>query len=138
MIINYKKNNLHALSSYDGKELVWLSPGMNEFPSHIWKIHEKDKEIVKMLDDKIIELFEAKVTYRNDDGKKVTKIIGKDDEPLDLKLLDEKKAIEVVKSTYKKNILERWNDEEFRHKVKRELEKQMKALFSDKKESESE
>jgi hypothetical protein len=128
MLIKYNKNNVHALGSFDGKTINWLSPGWNEFPSDIWKIYENDKEIQRMLADKQIELLEEKIITGKGKNKTV-EIIGKSDEELHLSKLPEAKAIELIKGTLNRKMLERWIDEEVRHKVKRALVEQLKPLL---------
>lgn len=134
MFIKYNKNNLHALGTYDGKDIKFLRPGWNEFPSDIFKLYENDAEIKRMIEDKTIEVMAEKVVIQ--DGKrKITKIIGKDDEEVHVKELPEAKAIEVVKGTLNRDILQRWMDEETRHKVKRAIDAQLKPLLPDAKAS---
>jgi hypothetical protein len=128
MLIRYTKNNIHALGSHDGKEIKWLTPGWNEFPSHIWKQYENDAEIKKMIADGAIELLADKVTVK--EGRKtVTKVLGAGDEELRIKDLPEPRAIELVKQTLNRGMLQRWDDEETRHKVKRALAAQIKPLL---------
>lgn len=127
MFIQYNKNNIHALGTPDGKEIKFLRPGWNEFPSNIFKLYEKDPEILRMIADKIIVLMNEKVTV-NQGKKKVTKVIGQDDEEIVLKDFSDSKAVEVVGGTLNKDLLQRWDDEENRHKVKRALAAQLKKL----------
>lgn len=128
MLIKYNNTNLHALSTYDGKDIKWLKPGWNEFDSTVWVQHEKDPSIQKMIADGVIELMAEKVKVK-EGGKTVTKVLGKSDEELNIKHLDEKKAIEVVEATWDRDMLQRWADEETRHKVKRAVDKQLKPLL---------
>jgi hypothetical protein len=143
LFIKYNGTNVHAFGHIDQdktkptiggpQNIVWLRPGWNEFPSHIWEMYTKPTvhpEVQKMLDDKKIELMDEKVGT----GKK-KKTLGQDDEPFNLKDLTDSKAIEVVKSTFNREILQRWSDEENRSKVKRALEEQIKPLLPDKKAS---
>ncbi|CAM6004899.1 unnamed protein product [Sphagnum balticum] len=48
--------------------------------------------------------------------KFVETIIGQDDAEVTLKYFSEKQAIDVVKNTWNRDILQRWLDEEMRHK----------------------
>lgn len=128
MFIKYNNTNLHALGSFDGKQISWLRPGWNEFPSALFKLYEKDPEILKMIEDKKIELLNEKVSQVKG-KKKVTLHIGMSDEPIHTTDLPERKAIEIIKGTYNRDILQRWEDEETRHKVKRAIAEQVKPLL---------
>lgn len=46
-------------------------------------------------------------------------ILGQDDRPLKLKWLDEKTAIVMAQGMFNRDTLQRWLDEEVRHKVKK-------------------
>jgi hypothetical protein len=142
MLIKYNGVNIHALGRVETdtkklkknpmtgspSDIAWLRPGWNEFPSAIWKMYEAHPDIVRMIDDKKIELMDVTVVT----GKKKIKV-GADDSELHLGMLEEKFAIKVVKETFNRAMLHRWMDEETRHKVKRELEKQIKPLMNEKK-----
>lgn len=139
MMIKYSGTNIHALGhieqdktkpSYGPQDIHWLRPGWNEFPSHVWRMYEDHPEILKKLKDGTIELMDEKV-LAGKNGKK--KSIGTSDEPIDLKDLPESKAIEIVKGTYNREMLQRWLDEENRSKVKRSLEEQIKPLLPESK-----
>lgn len=123
MFINYTKPNCHTLATPDGKEFHHLRPGWQEFPKRIWDLYKDDPEIKRMVADGDIVLMAEKVQ----DGKK-TKTIGQDDQPVDLKDLPIDKAIKIAKETLNRDLLQRWADEETRHKVKRILESQIKEL----------
>lgn len=129
MFIKYTKANLHTLATHDGKELAHLRPGWNEFPSRVWDENKNDAEIKRMIEDGDIVLMEDRVEQKVG-KKKIVKIIGKTDEPVALKDLDEKRAIEVAGETFNLDMLQRWMDEETRHKVKRAIDKQVKAINS--------
>ena len=122
MLIKYNKTNCLALGSFDNSEIAVLRPGWNEFPSHIWNKHEGDKQLKKLIEDGEIEFL--KVTSL---GKGKKKEAGQDAE-LHIKDLDETKAIGITKSTFNRDMLQRWIDEENRSKVKRALEKQMQTI----------
>ena len=127
MFIKYNKVNLHALATYDGKQLAHLRPGWNEFPNHIWEQNKNDTEILRMIEEGDIEVMEEKIVEKV--GKKtIVKIVGQTDGPVMLKDFDEKKAVDVVNDTYNVDLLQRWMDEESRHKVKRALDKKLKAI----------
>lgn len=137
MFIKYNGKNIHALGHIDedpkkvvsGPQAIhWFRPGWNEFPSNIWKMYEKHPEIVKMLEDKKIELLNEKTTVQKG-KKKVTVHLGMNDEPIELKDFSEQVAIKIVKETYNRDMLQRWEDEENRHKVKRALVEQIKPLL---------
>jgi hypothetical protein len=128
MFIKYTKPNNHALSNLKGDVIAVLRPGWNEFPSEIFEINKNDPEIKGMIADGHIEFLDAKVTSM-EGRKKVTKVIGADDSEVHVKDLDEKKAIEVIKSTYNRDLLQRWIDEENRSKVKLAIDAQLKPLL---------
>lgn len=87
-----------------------------------------------MLKKGKIELlsYTAKVRVRTAAGKVkvVTRVIGQDDKPVKLKYFDEVTAMKIVKGTLNRDILQRWLDEERRHKVKKALRKQIKPLIT--------
>ena len=160
MFIKYNNTNVHALPyvqmvpitvrnkktgkkrtvmridhSQSPQDIQWLRPGWNEFPSNVWLQNQEHPSIKKMLKEKVIEVMNEKVVVKN--GKaKVTKIVGLDDSEIDLKVFAEARAIEIVKETLNRDILQRWLDEEMRHKVKRALMKQIEPLLNNTKEEE--
>jgi hypothetical protein len=129
MLIKYNGTNVHAFGSPDGKQISWLRPGWNEFPKQIWDMYANHPDVITMLSDKKLELLNEKVEVPSKGKKKEYREIGMTDEPLSLKDLSESKAIEVVKGTYNRDMLQRWLDEENRHKVKRALDAQIKPLL---------
>jgi hypothetical protein len=159
MFINYKETNVHALPHVSSKtvkvrnkrtgkvrlearmegqspqDIHWLRPGWNEFPKHVWEQNKDHPSIKKMLKENKIVLLAEPVTVTQG-SKKVKKIIGMDDEEVSLKLFTDVRAIEIVKETLNRDILQRWLDEETRHKVKRALKKQIEPLLNNEKEDE--
>lgn len=125
MLIKYNKTNIHALGTSDGKEIYNLRPGWNEFPARIWKQYETHPDIKQMLSARDIELMKYK--------PKKGKAIGLDDSELHLTDLKDDDAISVASSTFSRPMLQRWLDEETRHKVKRVVEKQLTPLLPEKK-----
>ena len=155
MFIKYNDTNVHALphvtmktvklkNKKTGKvrfvervdhgqspqDIQWLRPGWNEFPSHVWEQNKEHPGIKKMLKDKKIELLNETVVVV-EGKKKIKKVVGMDDEEISLKLFSEARAIEICKDTLNRDILQRWIDEETRHKVKRALIKQIKPLLNE-------
>jgi hypothetical protein len=128
MLIQYNKPNNHALSNLKGDAIVVLRPGWNEFPSEIFNVHKDDSEIKGMIADGTIKFLKEKVVTM-EGRKKVTKTVGEDDSELHVKDLDEKKAIEVIKATFNRDMLQRWMDEETRSRVKRAIDAQIKPLL---------
>lgn len=154
MFIKYNDTNVHALpyvtmiprkirnkrtgkvrtemkvdTNQSPQDIQWLRPGWNEFPKHIWEQNKENPSVKKMLAEGKIELLSETITVSMG-KKKVTKTIGMDDEPVNLKDLSETKSIELVKGTLNRDILQRWLDEETRHKVKRALSKQIEPLLN--------
>lgn len=144
MFIKYNGTNVHAMGQVNAtdmkmnqspQEVKWLQPGWNEFPSEIWKQNEKNPQIQKWLKKGVIELLSETVSVRIRDKKTgkvktVKKTLGSTDVEMTIKYFDEKKAIDIVKHTFNRDILQRWIDEERRHKVKRALDKQIKPLLN--------
>ena len=160
MFIKYNDTNVHAIpdvqmkavrlknkktgkvrieqrlsGSQSPQDIKWLRPGWNEFPSDLWAKTKDHPGIKKMLAEKTIELLSEKVVI-TEGRKKITKIIGQDDEEVSLKFFNEVKAIEILKGTLNRDILQRWMDEETRHKVKRALKKQIEPLLNNTKKEE--
>ena len=126
MLIRYTKTNVHTFPvTAEAKEVVKLKPGLNEFPSKVWKLWEKHPIVVGMIEDGDIELVNLKSEAK---GKAKPKVIGKDDKELRIKELSAKDAIKVVKETFDRDMLERWQAEETRHTVKKELDKALEKF----------
>lgn len=144
MFIKYSGNNVHAMPYVNstGKDLIqspqdvqWFRPGWNEFPAAVWKQNEKNPQVQKMLQKGILEVFSQKVKVQVKDKKSgrvktVEKVVGLDDKPIKLKYFDEKQSVEIVKGTLNREILQRWIDEERRHKVMKALRKQIEPLLN--------
>lgn len=158
MFIKYNETNVHAMphvkmktvrlknkktgkvrteqridASLAPQDIKWLRPGWNEFPREVWEQNKSNPGIKKMIADGKIELLAEKVVTTVG-KKKVTKIIGQDDEEVSLRDFSEVRALQIVKDTLDRDILQRWLDEETRHKVKRALSKQIKPLLNSEKE----
>lgn len=154
MFIKYNEKNVHALphmkmttkrlrnrktgkvrtiqvvdSNLAPNDIKWLRPGWNEFPKDTWDQNKNNPGILKMLKAGKIEVLEEKVSFY-EGRKKITKVVGIDDEQVVLQQFPEPRAIKIAKETWDRGILQRWLDEETRHKVKRVLEKQIKPLLS--------
>jgi hypothetical protein len=125
------RTEMRVDSRQSPQEVHWLRPGWNEFPSHIWEQNKAAPSIQAMLKDGTIELMKERTKVKDPKtGKLVEKIIGADDREISLSFFDDKKAIDIVKNTYNRDILQRWIDEETRHKVKRVLTKQIEPLLN--------
>lgn len=155
MFIKYNETNCHALphvtqrpvtlvnkktgakrrvmridTTQSPTDIKWLRPGWNEFPKAVWDQNKDHPQIQKMLRKKKIELMSEKVTITKG-GKKVTRVVGLEDEQIRLRWFDEKRALGIVKDTYDRELLQRWLDEESRSRVKRKLEKQITPLLAE-------
>jgi hypothetical protein len=157
MMIKYSGTNVHAMahineaalkSMKDGdakaiaiqtpQDVKWLRPGWNEFPRATWEQNKEHPEIKKMLKKKVIELmeYEAKIKIKDPKTgrpKTVTRMVGADDKPVKLKWFDEITAKKIVTETLNRDMLQRWMDEETRHKVKKVLRKQIEPLMNNNK-----
>lgn len=111
------------MGSLDGKEIHCLSPGWNNFPTHIWSMYESHPDIVKMIKDGDVEIMDKVVK----EGKK-TRVVGADDKPVELTDFSEDEAVKIVASTFKREMLQNWLDGDNRSKVRRALEKQIDKL----------
>jgi hypothetical protein len=132
MMIKYNGVNIHAMADFKGAMSIHgLRPGWNEFPQHVWEQNKDNDTIKKFLEDGTIELMAEKVVVQ-EGKKKTTKILGIDDNELRLTELPEHKAIKVAKDTFNREILQRWIDEETRHKVKRALVDQLDSVVNPK------
>ncbi|SRR5579875_2527930 len=143
MFIKYNGTNVHALPYINKaqahimqspQDVKWLRPGWNEFPKEVWEQNKEHPAIKKMLKKGTIELLNYKASLKVRDKKsgrlkKVVKMLGQDDKPIKLKHFDEPTALKIIKGTLNREILERWLDEERRHKIKRALRKQIKPLL---------
>lgn len=130
-----KRTVMRVDTTQSPQDIQWLRPGWNEFPKHVWEQNENHPGVQKMLKDKTIRLMAEKIQIKSG-KKKITKVVGQDDEEIDLKLFAEARAIEIVKETLNRDILQRWLDEETRHKVKRALTKQIEPLLNNTKDEE--
>lgn len=153
MFIQYKDTNVHAMpqlayrpvrvkNKKTGKarmvdklvtdqapqDVFWLRPGWNEFPKKIWDQNSTHPQIVRMMKRKKIVLLTDTVEVKKG-GKKVKLQVGLTDVPIRLRWFDAKRAIEILKNTLNRDLLQRWLDEETRSPVKRALEAQIKPLL---------
>ena len=160
MFIKYNETNIHAIphiktkqvrlknrktgkvrieDRIDGaqspQDIKWLRPGWNEFPREVWEQNKKSPVLMQMIKDKKIEVMNETVVV-TEGKKKVKKVVGQDDEEVSLRLFSETRALEIVKDTLNRDMLQRWMDEETRHKVKRMLAKQIKPLLNNTKSDE--
>lgn len=122
MLIKYTGTNVHALATKDGKVIASLRPGWNEFPMALFKANENDSEVCAWI--KSGKLAFLSKGY----GKKAKPLHRFDDEELHLSELEADQALEVVKETYNRAMLQRWLDEETRHRVKRAVDKQLRKV----------
>jgi hypothetical protein len=154
MFIKYSGTNCHAMGNInkaslaamktpgrEAKALIqspqdvkWLRPGWNEFSTECWDQNKNHPQIVKMIKKNIIEIMNhtAKVKVRDKKGKVklVQRLIGQDDRPVRLTYFDEKSAVKIAKETWNRELLQRWLDEERRHKVAKVLRKQIEPLLN--------
>ena len=130
MLIQYNKTNLHSFpTDAQAKHIVSLKPGVNQFPKEVWD-KWKDTEICKqMIEDGDIELLEFKAEADEE------KVIGKDDEPLNLSELRVKDAEAVVKQTFDVKLLEEFELMENRMTVKKAIKSQIKKIMDEGKET---
>lgn len=142
MFLKYNKPNNHVLSTFGAgvggvmaqPDIKVIRPGWQEFPKHIFDMHQNDPHMISMIKDGTIEISEMAVKEKV--GKKTATVeLGKSDAEVHLtKIPDEKKCIEIVNGTFDRGLLQRWIDEENRSKVKRALEKRMKDVYDKKEE----
>jgi hypothetical protein len=147
MFIKYNGTNVHAFghvtkAAMEGKKFIqapqdvkWFQPGWNEFPKVVWDQNKDHPQIKSMLKRGLIELFSypAEIKVKDKKTGKIKRqkvVLGQDDRPIKLKWIDEKMAIIIVKSMFVRDTLQRWLDEEMRHKVKKALRKQIEPLLN--------
>lgn len=160
MFIQYNDTNVHALPTMRYREVrlrnkktgkirtvkkldvaqspndvKWLRPGWNEFPKDVWEQNKDHPSIQSMLKSGKIVVMADKVVVQQG-KKKIAKVVGQDDSEITLEVFPERRAIDIVKNTYDRDLIQRWLDEETRHKVKRALVKQIEPLRGPDKESE--
>jgi hypothetical protein len=158
MFIKYSGTNVHAMAQINEtalkamkkgaktaviqtpQDVKWLRPGWNEFPKAVWEQNKNHPEILKMLKKGKIELFSAKAKVKVKDArgkiKIVERMVGMDDRPIRLRWFDEKLAMKLARETLNRDILQRWIDEETRHRVKKVLRKQIEPLLPSKEDDE--
>lgn len=132
-----KKRTVMKLDlSQSPQDIPFLRPGWNEFPKHVWEQNRDHPGIKKMIKDKMIQVMSDVVSVKV--GKKTIKLaIGQDDKELSLQDFSAERAAEIVKQTWNRDMLQRWLDEETRHKVKRTLTKQIKPLLNESKDEDN-
>lgn len=118
-------------------DVKWFRPGWNNFPKAVWDQNADHPQIRKLIKKGVLVLFceKAKVKVLNKKTgrtKFVTKEVGMDDKPIKLRYFDEKLALKIVKETWDRDLLQMWDDDERRHKVKRALRKQIEPLLASK------
>lgn len=150
MFIHWKKKNVHILGSHDGRDVLILQPGWNEGSDLIWKQYENDPEVKTFLEEGVLSLHEhpeaGKEVSRQGSGREVKekgrstgkveiqqpRYLGEGDQEVHInQITDEKKALDIVRNTWNKKLLERWFDEETRSRVKKALDSQLKNLTND-------
>lgn len=124
--IKYNKPNVHAFGDLEGKEVKALMPGWNEFPLRMWTKYESHPDVKKMLADKVIEIHPT---------MKALKKGVKAPEEFDVTKLAESDATKVVGETFSRDLLNRWQDEETRSKVKKAIRERITDLFETKDET---
>lgn len=141
MFIHYSGTNVHSMGLVNStqmkmnqspQEVRWLQPGWNEIPTKIWDQNKTNPTIKNMLTRGVIKILPDQVQVKFKKAGKITKkklAIGEHDKPIALSLFEEKRAIEIVKDTYNRDILQRWEDEETRIKVRKALNKQLAPLL---------
>lgn len=116
------------------REVFSFKPGWNLFPNHVWEQNVNTPSIQKMIKKKTIEFMAHKVTVnqRTSSGKlkKVERVIGQDDKPVKLKYFGELDAVKIVKSTWNRDMLQEWLEEETRYRVKKVISKQVEPLLA--------
>lgn len=130
MLIKYNKENI--LSFPVGNEpsgTLKIQPGMNEFPSDVFKAVEKHPIVSFLVESGVIE-FPTFKAEKKEKGKE--KIIGKKDEEIDLSELSVKDANTLVRETFNLEMLDRWDVAETRIKVKKVIEKQLEDIHNPK------
>jgi hypothetical protein len=152
MFIKYTGTNVHALGQVNMANLKLnqsplavksLQPGWNEFPKDVWEQNKNHPSIKQMLKDGKLQIMDDQVVVKakSESGKIAKKkiAVGTYDKKMKLLWFDEKRAVEIIKDTYNRDLLKRWTDEETRSRVKKALDKQIKPLLhSDKEEDENE
>lgn len=142
MFIHYKGTNVHAMGMINGTEMKmnqspqdvrWLQPGWNEIPKQVWEQNKTSPSIKNMVNRGIISVLpdkvQVKVKTKSGNLAKKTMSVGEHDKAIVLSLFDEARAIELVKDTFNRDILQRWDDQETRIKVRKALTKQLAPLL---------
>lgn len=137
MLIKYNRPNIH-----DAYQLKFY-PGINNVDSAQWDICKKDSEIQRMLTDGIFEEIRPEVRSEapalHTDGNNTeagtvttTQVPTTFDNDLpDLGSFNDKKAIDLIKSTYNYDILTTWKTTEKRTKVLKAIETQVNELAAE-------
>lgn len=161
MLIKYNNNNVHALPSVKKKmvtlvnkktgkkrtvvkldlsqspqDIKFLRPGWNEFPREVWEQNKEHPQILKMLAEGKIELMSEVVVVKSG-SKKTSLMIGESEDPLVLKQLEVPKAVKIIKGTFNREMLQRWQDDEIRSTVKKAITEQLDPLLNPKKSGDS-
>lgn len=116
MLVKYNEANIR--DAYGMK----LKPGINDVSPTHWELAtktHKDKEILALLESGALELLEK------DEAPKSEEPVAKTES---LKGFSEKKALELVKSTFDAEMLQLWKAGEDRQKVIVALEKQIEVM----------
>lgn len=137
MFVHYSGTNVHALGFFNKANLKMnqspqyvkgLQPGWNEIPNELWEQNKGNPIIKHMLAKKTITIMPDVVTVTSG-GKKKKVAVGQSDVKIRLRWFEEKRAVEIVKQTFNRDVLQRWEEEEQRPKVVKALKKQIEPLL---------
>jgi len=128
MLLEYKNKNVLSIPvNNQASGTARIVPGINEFSNDLWK-EFKDHPVVKGMVESG-QLKEVTVQEAKKAGSRTKpKTLGKEDGELDLTKVEQTDAINLAERTFNLALLERWEMEETRAKVKTALKKQIKKI----------
>lgn len=115
MLIKYNRPNIH--DAYEMK----FTPGVNQVDDVKWEHATKvlkDAELLRFLDDKTMEIMEKSASKREVKGDA-------------LDAFEDAKALQMIKATFKVDLLEKWKYGEKRPAVSQAIDHQLAEIKAD-------
>ena len=117
-----KWNQPGPLSVGVGNGLVLIIPGVNHVERSVWELHENNPSIQEFIKTGKMEVIV------DSDEKQESKNNEIECESDELSGLNVKKAVEIVKGTYRIDLLKKWSEMETRRGVITAIESQIETM----------
>lgn len=139
-----RSNMTHVVSVGTGLadgSVVQFIPGMNEFDLDKWELVSANPEIIKRMDEDIIDLKKGKVKKIEvlvDAGSKKAKDAEDTSEDVSIAGLNAKDAKALITETFSTPILREWKESEARASVVKAIDAQLEKIEAEREEDSQE